>query len=122
MSTRSQITALCGDGKWRSIYVHFDGYPTGVGKTLVKNYTDQDKVDKPVELGNLSELLTIPVPQNPKSGPGIGSTAEEAFRASRMAGQEYFYEWHGTEWLIYDADSMKPRFIPVSEILLSEES
>lgn len=35
MSTRSAITTLV-DGEFRGVYHHFDGYPTGLGKTLLR--------------------------------------------------------------------------------------
>lgn len=39
-----------------SIYCHFDGYPSGVGKTLLESYQDYDSVLKLVCCGNLSYL------------------------------------------------------------------
>ena len=57
MSTRSSITAQCSDGKFRSIYCHFDGYKEGgVGEMLFKNYTDQEKIEQLLALGDLSSL------------------------------------------------------------------
>ena len=38
MSTRSYIGIELPDWKVKSIYVHSDGYISGVGKTLVDNY------------------------------------------------------------------------------------
>lgn len=43
-------------GKVRSVYCHFDGYPEGVGKTLVEHYQDREKVEKLIGLGALSVL------------------------------------------------------------------
>ena len=56
MSTRSDIISLCGDGMWRRVYCHFDGYLEGVGETLLNHYGDQAKVDSLVKLGDLSSL------------------------------------------------------------------
>ena len=46
------------DGKYpaRSIYCHFDGYIAGVGKTLLNHYTDPEKVNDLMRLGDLSSL------------------------------------------------------------------
>ena len=56
MATRSNIGILKKNGKVNSIYVHYDGYPSGVGKTLLDNYKDKDKIDKLIKLGDASIL------------------------------------------------------------------
>lgn len=55
MSTRSNVGIKEGN-KFKYIYVHFDGYPTGVGSTLRKYYTDPAKVKKLIDLGDCSVL------------------------------------------------------------------
>lgn len=55
MSTRSNVGIKEGN-KFKYIYVHFDGYPTGVGATLKKYYTDPAKVEKLISLGDCSVL------------------------------------------------------------------
>ena len=55
MATRSNIGIL-KDGKIRAIYSHFDGYPSGVGQTLRDHYTDVKKIEKLLDLGNVSSL------------------------------------------------------------------
>ena len=55
MSTRS-IIAMKVDGGYRGIYCHFDGYPSGVGKTLLDHYTDAKKVEALIALGDISSL------------------------------------------------------------------
>lgn len=59
MSTRSRIAIEEDDGSIRSIYCHFDGYPEGVGAILKKHYTDPQKIEKLLELGDLSALGTF---------------------------------------------------------------
>lgn len=57
MSTRACICIVSPvDGCVHGIYCHNDGYPSGVGKTLVKNYTDPTKVYDLLALGDLSIL------------------------------------------------------------------
>ncbi len=56
MSTRSRIAVKQEDGSYTSIYCHFDGYPTGVGKILTTFYTDPAKVEQLIELGSLSSI------------------------------------------------------------------
>lgn len=39
---------------YRSIYCHFDGYPSATGKNLVENFNTYDKVLELIELGDVS--------------------------------------------------------------------
>lgn len=59
MSTRGRIGMKLPDGKIKSIYVHFDSYPEGVGKILTNHYNDPEKVKALVELGDISVLGTF---------------------------------------------------------------
>lgn len=59
MATRSTISIVdvkTSKGKGRQIYSHWDGYPSGVGKTLLEHYQDADKVKQLIDLGNISSL------------------------------------------------------------------
>lgn len=42
--------------KISAIYLHWDGYPNGAGKILNTHFTDKDKVDELIKLGNCSIL------------------------------------------------------------------
>ncbi len=54
MGTRSRVGVMHGD-KCKSIYVHWDGYLDGVGKTLFQHY-DSAKANHLVALGDVSSL------------------------------------------------------------------
>ncbi len=56
MSTRSLIAVEDTDKSIRSIYCHFDGYPEGVGLTLITHYTTPERVEALLALGPLSGL------------------------------------------------------------------
>jgi hypothetical protein len=56
MATRSYIGIRNTDASVDYIYCHFDGYPSGVGATLVEHYADMDKVNALMKLGDLSVL------------------------------------------------------------------
>ena len=56
MATRSYIGVRNTDASVDYIYCHFDGYPTSVGATLVEHYTDMNKVNALMKLGDLSIL------------------------------------------------------------------
>lgn len=65
MSTRSTIWIKKDEDKYDGIYCHFDGYLKGVGKTLIENYTDINKVIALIELGAISYLeKSIECPAN----------------------------------------------------------
>lgn len=56
MATRSRIGVEQSDGTIRSIYCHFDGYLDGVGQTLLDHYSDSEKLNQLLDLGDLSSL------------------------------------------------------------------
>lgn len=56
MSTRSLIAIKQENGSVKSIYCHYDGYPEGVGSTLLDHYRTVEKVNELLELGPISCL------------------------------------------------------------------
>ena len=57
MSTRCYIAKQAGAGKYRTIYCHSDGYPEGVGQTLLTYYGYPEKIDQLLDLGDISVVL-----------------------------------------------------------------
>jgi hypothetical protein len=72
MATRSRIAIENSDKTVSSIYCHSDGYPEGVGQTLMLFYQDRTKVEELIALGDLSILgaRTAPTPGVPHSFDG----------------------------------------------------
>lgn len=66
MSTRSLISIQREDDKYECIYCHSDGYLTYNGAMLLDHYSDKEKVEKLLKLGNLS-LLERKIEPNPDS-------------------------------------------------------
>ena len=56
MATRSNIAYRTAEGKIRSVYCHWDGYPAHNGEMLTRYYSDLDKVRQLIALGSLSSL------------------------------------------------------------------
>ena len=56
MATRSRIAMEMADGTVKSIYCHWDGYPSNNGRLLLENYDDHAKVEKLIALGDISYL------------------------------------------------------------------
>ena len=132
MATRSTITAHLSDNTFRSIYVHFDGYPHGVGKTLLTHYNSQDRAEKVTSLGALSILgqscecppghsFETPVdgfsvayhrdrgePQEDTRA-GVGTTPHLAMDDHPVSGADYNYLWADGAWyLLYPDHSCTP--------------
>ena len=55
MSTNSIIAIQKKDGSVEGIYCHWEGYPEGVGRTLLDHY-DAEKARRLLDLGRLSSL------------------------------------------------------------------
>jgi len=55
MSTNANVLVKTDEG-FKSIYIHWDGYPEGVGNILKEHYNTQEKAEQVVSLGDLSSL------------------------------------------------------------------
>ena len=127
MATRSNIAYKTPEGKIRSVYCHWDGYPEHNGEILRKFYTTQDKIEALVALGSLSTL-----------GAEIGEKVDFDDRSTqkdewtlayhRDRGEElcvseyddipswiadmeeYAYLWNGEEWLVNDHGATRGGF------------
>ena len=56
MATRGNIGIINEDGSVTGIYVHWDSYPEYVGKLLLNHYTNSERINGLMSLGNLSIL------------------------------------------------------------------
>ena len=56
MSTNCNIALKTTDGTYNVIYSHWDGYVSGVSKTLFENYNSSDKVKPLIQHGDISSL------------------------------------------------------------------
>ena len=54
MATRARIGIQLPDGRIKAAYQHWDGYPGGLGYKLIDCWTNPEKVQKAIELGNAS--------------------------------------------------------------------
>ena len=115
MSTRWQIAAKLSDGRSACIYVHCDGYPDYALHTLTENYTDQQKIDRLIALGDC--LSIAPEIEKCESflsrgdewgdiKPTYGDSPKDAADKHRHGDEEYRYFWDGQQWsqARFDAD------------------
>jgi len=54
MATRARIALELKDGSYISSYQHWDGYPGGLGYTLIDHWMNYDKIEEAIQLGNAS--------------------------------------------------------------------
>lgn len=118
MSTRSLIGMVVPKGI-KSIYCHYDGYLEGVGRKLVLHYSNQQKIEALMALGDLSSLREhVAPPQgvshsygDPAKGVCVAygrdrlehdTEARNCKNLSQFLSldrwQEYAYLWTGSEW------------------------
>jgi len=97
MSTRSRIAIENQNRSVTSIYCHFDGYISSVGKKLFEHY-DQEKLEKLLELGDISTLgesIEDTVAYCRDRGGDLHSThylsVEGLFEDGFGSGEEYIY-------------------------------
>lgn len=66
MATRSTISIIQTDGVKRTIYCHWDGYPSNNGRILLEHYKKPEKVRELIDLGDISVLDKHISPPNGK--------------------------------------------------------
>jgi hypothetical protein len=89
MATRSIIGIENSDGTVTSVYCHFDGYFTGVGRTLLDHYKDPEKVQSLIDLGDLSYVREEVAPA-PGQSHSFGNGAKGVTMAyHRDRGEEF---------------------------------
>ena len=99
MSTRAMV-AFDNTAEIVSMRVHYDGYLSGVGHTLLHEYTTIDKVDDLMEYGYVSSLETKLeyMPHNPSERPVVYSNIEELIAEFKASYAEYLYLFNGYGW------------------------
>ena len=108
MATRSFIAKKNPTtGRYTSIYVHWDGYPTGVGLTLRDHYKTDEKVNFLLEQGDISSLHETVVETVKESYRTRGDknvdamvfhTLDEMCEHYRSCWCEYGYIWMDGKW------------------------
>ena len=112
MGTRSVVAARQDDGSWRGRYVHWDGYPEGVGQA-VKEIIARDGREKAIQTLMVDNYGWSAVNAQDEQDLGLGYT-DGRFRAVPGYGvaytteqnQSHSEEWYGPEdlegsWIEY---------------------
>lgn len=148
MSTNSNIGYQRKDGKVRAVYCHWDGYPTGVGATLIENHNSAREALRLVSLGDISVLAGTTGKLAPRGRYGREDTSngivtynrwrkegtpqhgtvydnELAWaRDDQYGGVEYLYLYRpGYGWFVaqFPERGQEPVFVPLAGLLQDEE-
>jgi hypothetical protein len=129
------------DGTIKAIYCHWDGYPEGVGDTLLQAYQEPEKIDALMALGDLSvlgaEIGETQDFEEPKSGTCLAygrdrgeenvdvriCADETAFvQLAGKKGAEYAYLFDGA-WKVADVPYVEVAVLQFQDLaqLLKEE-
>jgi len=122
MATRSRIGLMLEDGTIKHSYCHYDGYPDGVGKILVENYSDIEKVKELLSFGDMSYLTANLHPEGehsfakPEDGvtvfygrdrkesdvDSVVTSMDEYHSVKYSSCIDYKYVFSGGHWWVYD--------------------
>ena len=141
MSTRSFICKEQPDGKYIGIYCHSDGYLTYNGAMLLDHYSEREKVDALIALGDISllEKNIAPDPDKPHSfeygqrqegvivaygrdrGEKDIDAREITLEGAQSSWCEYMYIFgQDGKWRYYDLHEDEPELCSVEEDLAAE--
>ncbi|MBT7443740.1 MAG: hypothetical protein HN790_07210 [Methylococcales bacterium] len=103
MSTHSIIALEQDNGSIISIYCHFDGYESGVGKILKNDYTELKDIQNLISLGNLSSLDGQPVAYHRDRGEPWAKNKPVHFKninnlMNQCDREAYTYVWAEGTW------------------------
>jgi hypothetical protein len=110
MSTRSRIT-IKKDGKSKSIYCHWDGYPSNQMPLLKNNYSTYEAAKTLINLGDISYLAPKPIP-TPGSGHSFNNPEKDVVVAyHRDRGDKLWFDIGREEYNYFiDFDEENPEW------------
>ena len=105
MSTNSVVGYLRSDGSIVSSYVHYDGYETGVGMTLLEHYNSDELAERVSSAGyfsSLSEDMSKSLGESVHTEEADEFASMEEFEEYLMENShlEYGYLWTGGKWMV----------------------
>lgn len=118
MSTRSFVGVNIGN-VYRSIYIHYNGYPAGVGRDLM-SYTTQEEVEELISHGDRSTTNGGYYKDRGETGvdPIDHHTFVDFVEAAQDSGAEWYYVFNDGDWYVgnFDPDSALYRNAKILEI------
>jgi hypothetical protein len=100
MSTRATIACKQDDGRYKAIYLHFDGYPDHAGRVLKENHTTLDSARTLVAGGDIRSLANDGTPERFTDGNRavVMPTRAALHEFARNCGAEYIYVFEDEGW------------------------
>lgn len=99
MGTRSRVgIQLKNQVSVNSIYIHWDGYPEGVGQYLLDNLTEYDNIVEYISNGDRSSVEQSYYEMREEVAPSDFHTKD----SFPNCGQEFEYLFENGEWLVRD--------------------
>lgn len=102
MSTHARIGYINDNGKYVSCYVHYDGYPAGVGKVLMNHYPNLKLIKLVVEGGDMRSLEPFQSQIEYYNDPYWITDKVE------LQGEEYGYVFKEGKWHIFTEKTTTP--------------
>ena len=105
MSTNSVVAYLRKDGSIVSSYIHYDGYETGVGMTLLEHYNSDESAERVSSAGyfsSLSEDMSKSLGESVHTEEADEFASMEEFELFLMDNShlEFGYLWTGGKWMV----------------------
>ena len=105
MSTNSVVAYLRKDGSIISSYIHYDGYETGVGMTLLEHYNSDELAERVSSAGyfsSLSEDMSKSLGESVHTEEADEFASMEEFELFLMDNShlEFGYLWTGGKWMV----------------------
>ena len=105
MSTNSVVAYLREDGSIVSSYIHYDGYETGVGMTLLEHYNSDELAERVSSAGyfsSLSEDMSKSLGESVHTEEADEFASMEEFELFLMDNShlEFGYLWTGGKWMV----------------------
>ena len=105
MSTNSVVAYLRKDGSIVSSYIHYDGYETGVGMTLLEHYNSDELAERVSSAGyfsSLSEDMSKSLGESVHTEEADEFASMEEFELFLMDNShlEFGYLWTGGKWMV----------------------
>lgn len=102
-------------GQVVSAYCHWDGYPSGVGKSLKTEYKTVDAALALIARGDMSSLGTGYYADRGEKCPPMVSESLKAFLRACQSGEEYAYVLMGGAWYAFDLHGKEPEYVGIPD-------
>jgi hypothetical protein len=141
MGTRSDIIVQLGNGTWKRIYCHWDGYLAHNGRILFDHYTSQKQAEQLVAPGDMSSLekdCSKPKGHSfdkrvkgycvyygrDRGEKDVAGTTGDTLQAvwPEDSGTEFTYVWKDGKWWVGDPDEGTQTLIDLGDALTGKRT